>query len=93
VRTGYGNRSSSDVLADVAQYAAWPNVSRLDGIFFDETADKKASLYQSYAAAVRQDTWHLPGSIIILNPGAPVQTSYFGFVDEIVVFEDTFAAF
>jgi hypothetical protein len=93
VYTSYGKRNSSDVLADIANYTAWPTASRPDGIFFDETADQQATLYQSYAAAVRNATWHDPGSVVVLNPGAPVQTSYFSFADNIIVFENAYAAF
>ena len=57
VLTGYGTRDSSDVLADIATYMAFPTTYRPSGIFFDETSATSEYLdeYTTYAEQVRSD--------------------------------------
>ncbi|KIK61905.1 hypothetical protein GYMLUDRAFT_72957 [Collybiopsis luxurians FD-317 M1] len=94
VHTGYGTRSSSDVLADVSTYLNWPTSYRPSGIFFDETnaTSDNFGLYSSYAAKVRQG---IPsGSTVILNPGVNVADSdYFSIADFIVTAEQFYKKF
>ncbi|KAK7460544.1 hypothetical protein VKT23_009264 [Stygiomarasmius scandens] len=94
VRTQYGNRASSDVIADVETYMGWDAAYRPTGIFFDEvnaTADH-VQLYSDYAAQVRQDV--SGDSTVILNPGIPVSVDdYYGIADLIVTTETFFDDF
>ncbi|KAG6861049.1 hypothetical protein C0995_004550 [Termitomyces sp. Mi166 len=96
VLTGYGNRTSSEVFADVDTYAGWATAYHVEGIFFDEAANTPdmVSLYQSYASYVK--TKFGLSAYITLNPGTWDDTSspdYFSSVDLIVTFEKPYDEF
>ncbi|KAE9399233.1 hypothetical protein BT96DRAFT_1019687 [Gymnopus androsaceus JB14] len=94
VLTGYGTRDSSDVLADIATYMAFPTTYRPSGIFFDETSATSEYLdkYTTYAEQVRSDV--TSDSVVILNPGTNVaDTSYFSIADFIVTAEQFYDDF
>lgn len=91
VYTNYGNRSTSQVEADVDTYYNWYNVS---GIFFDQvaTAANQESYYQTLTNYVKS---HHCNGTVVLNPGAVPDQSYFTSTgaDCIVVFENTETVF
>ncbi|KAE9393134.1 hypothetical protein BT96DRAFT_979084 [Gymnopus androsaceus JB14] len=94
VLTGDGTRDSSEVLADIATYMAFPTTYRPSGIFFDETSATSEFLaeYTTYAEQVRSDV--TSDSIVILNPGTNVaDTSYFSIADFIVTAEQFYDDF
>jgi hypothetical protein len=94
VYTCYGNnncvsglpatRTTADVLADAAQYAAWYNV---DGIFLDEMSNTASALsfYETVAAGLRAAR---PGARIFGNPGVATPASYLAVADTLVTFEN-----
>ena len=89
VHTSYGQRSQSDVLAEVDRYFAW---YRVDGIFFDEASANCAR--QPYYAALRHAVRaHSAAALTVLNPGTQTAECYMAAADVIVTFEDTYAAY
>ncbi|KAE9399232.1 hypothetical protein BT96DRAFT_920310 [Gymnopus androsaceus JB14] len=94
VDTANGERASSDVLADIATYMAFPTTYRPSGIFFDDTTatSKFLSAYTTYANQVRADVPN--DSIVIFNPGETVtDTAFFSIANFIVTFEDFYDDF
>ena len=85
VHTGYGTRSSSDVLADVSTYLNWPTSYRPSGIFFDETnaTSDNFGLYSSYAAKVRQG---IPSGSTVSDVHVWFGTFIFGIFNHWIVF-------
>lgn len=70
VRTGYGTRNISDVLADVTTYSGWSsgvNIS-MHGIFFDEApydySDENAAFLLTINQAVKNSTGIQPDRIV-----------------------------
>ncbi|KAF8882289.1 Spherulation-specific family 4-domain-containing protein [Infundibulicybe gibba] len=87
VATGFGMRSSTDVVNDINTYSQWASLYRPDGIFFDEGATTANLLpnYQAFASRVHQD---FGTSFIVINPGTtPASSGYFNIADIIVTFE------
>ncbi|VDC05586.1 unnamed protein product [Peniophora sp. CBMAI 1063] len=91
VSTGYGDRSTSDVEADLDTYATWPTSYRPSGIFFDEVPDGsgQVSQYASYATYARNKGF----SYIVFNPGTTANLGYFSAADLLVTYEDAYSGF
>ncbi|BGP16269.1 hypothetical protein JCM10213_007713 [Rhodosporidiobolus nylandii] len=106
LRTGYGDRSASDVKADVAMYETWAGLSvsaggvegtpKLDGIFFDESPsfqDSETGLdtYKGYATVARSALGS--GATVIFNPGTPSSSKLYAFADYVVAYESYYKNF
>jgi Spherulation-specific family 4 len=87
ILTSYGAEDVSDIQDQVSMYAAWPSDVRVSGIFFDEIAEDNVPYYTSVADSVRSA---ISDSIVVFNPGTTCSTAYFEFVDEIMIFEDSY---
>lgn len=85
VHTSYGERSISDVLADVDTYVR--NYPLVTGIFFDEAANDASQLSyysQAYSYVMSQSGYDQ----VILNPGVQSDQGYLDISTSIVIFED-----
>ncbi|KAJ6545340.1 Spherulation-specific family 4 [Mycena capillaripes] len=94
VATGFGGRSSSDVITDIATYAQWGAAYRPTGIFFDETeaTTQFVSLYQSYATSVRSGPLG-SSAFVTFNPGVAPVTAFYTFADLVVSIENFYSSF
>lgn len=82
VATSYAGRSVSDVENEIHSYFSWYGVN---GIFLDEVSPNALSYYTSIRDFAKQSG----GShIVVLNPGAPVPSSYSSAGDIIVAYEN-----
>jgi len=85
VHTTYGERSISDVQADINTYAA--NYPLVTGIFFDEAANDASQLSyytQAYNFVMSKDGYNQ----VILNPGVQPDQGYLSISTNIVIFEN-----
>jgi len=85
VHTSYGDRSTTDVNADIDVYAAkYPG---LKGIFLDEASNSASEL--SYYSTVYNHIKSKSGYVnTILNPGTQPDQGYLAVSTNIVIFED-----
>ncbi|KAF9046963.1 hypothetical protein BDZ89DRAFT_1089466 [Hymenopellis radicata] len=92
VATGYGDRASESVVADIQTYAQWAESYRPSGIFFDEAASdaNSVSKYTTYTSSVASS---FPDSFTILNPGTTAASGYYTIADLVVSYEATFDGF
>ncbi|KAM0719794.1 hypothetical protein Q7P37_003928 [Cladosporium fusiforme] len=98
VRTGYGNRTLSDVLQDISTYSGWSNSSQgieMHGIFFDEAPHEYSADHAQYMKeandAVRDAVGIRGNKTIIHNPGVVPDTGLeLDTTDITVVFEQSF---
>ncbi|KAG8732591.1 hypothetical protein FRC12_019210, partial [Ceratobasidium sp. 428] len=93
VPTGYGNRASADVQADVHTYANWASAYRLNGIFFDEVdySAAKLPIYSQYSSYAKSQ---IPAGFVTLNPGtSAIDPGYYKIADQIVTVEQYFSDF
>lgn len=94
VYTTWGTRNISDVEADIATYEGWSNYTAQDisvnGIFMDE-APANTSLVP-YMAALYNNTKTVmtKGDIVILNPGTPIDASFYQYADVVNAYENTY---
>lgn len=91
IPTGYGKRSLIFLQNEVREYAAWPVVSRVEGIFFDEV---QPTAYEVLAKATTFARGMLGGneSLIVFNPGdIPPNYNLYASADQVVVYEDSYA--
>ncbi|PLB48609.1 putative spherulin 4-like cell surface protein [Aspergillus steynii IBT 23096] len=102
VATGWGDRSISEVEADIKQYADWPSASgnsafAVQGIFLDEGAtaysEATVSFYEQAAALIKQSSGLGPENYVVANPGTPPDAAYLKMVDSSVIFESPYAEF
>lgn len=85
VHTSYGQRSISDVEADINTWAA--NYPLITGIFFDEASSDASEL--PYYTQAYQQAMSKPGyNQVILNPGAEPDQGYYSVSTSIVIFEN-----
>jgi len=90
VHTSYGDRSTSDVYADIDTYASlYPG---LKGIFIDE-ASPSSSEISYYQGVYDQITGHSGYTNVILNPGTQPDQGYLAVSTSIVIFEDAASNF
>ena len=83
ISTSYAGKSISSVKEETSRYYDWYGVN---GIFLDEVSTGDASYYKS----IRDYAEKPSGSQdVILNPGAPVPSSYSGAGDIIIVYENS----
>lgn len=85
VHTSYGDRSLSDVQADVNTYAT--NYPLVRGIFFDEAANEAGKLEyytQAYNFVMSKEGYRH----VILNPGVQPDQGYLSISTNIVIFEN-----
>ncbi|CAG8972121.1 hypothetical protein HYALB_00008126 [Hymenoscyphus albidus] len=102
VRTGYGSRNISEVLADVNTYSGWAsnqsaNIA-MHGIFFDEApylySQQNAAFLVTINQAVKNSTGIQPDRITIHNPGTvPDARLVDDSTDFTVVFEGSYQEF
>ncbi|KAL9108023.1 MAG: hypothetical protein Q9227_007129 [Pyrenula ochraceoflavens] len=85
IATGNGDRAPSAVQSDIDSWTAIPELLP-DGFFFDE-ASSLASDSGVYASFASYAISKLPNAHITLNPGAPTTADYFGYSDQIVIYE------
>jgi hypothetical protein len=87
ILTSYGAEDLSDISDQVSMYASWPSDVRVSGIFFDEIAEDNVPYYTFVADSVRSA---ISNSLVVFNPGTTCSTAYFEFVDEVMIFEDSY---
>lgn len=94
-----------ELAANISTYQAWPSTCTagstgaalsVDGIFIDEApTDSSCYTYMENATALVKSAATTSGSdtTLVFNPGAAVDSSYFGLADYINVFENDEAAY
>jgi Spherulation-specific family 4 len=90
VNTDMTGVSTSEVENEVSTYAAWPSNIRPDGIFFDMVAENDVSYYQTISAFVKST---IANGIVVLNPGTLASSEYFGFVDQVMIYESSYSEY
>jgi hypothetical protein len=100
VSTAWATRNITVVQEEVKAYASWTDYAaaniQVSGIFFDEAPSANTTENLSYMSNVTTFAKGLLGpgrNKIIYNPGVMVDNSWFKLADEIVVYENTWAAF
>ncbi|GAA6019879.1 hypothetical protein JCM10207_003324 [Rhodosporidiobolus poonsookiae] len=106
VRTGYGDRSASDIESDVKTYASWSSMSvdaggvsgtpTLDGIFFDESLSFEDSTdgldaYSGYSSSAKSALGD--STTIIFNPGTTSSSELYDIATYVVSYEDAYDNF
>lgn len=92
VYSGYGNRYLSSMESDVSVYQTWNTYTsadiHMDGVFIDGTPSN--TQYVSYLQAISQfaKSTLTSGSLVYLNPGRPVDASFYPLADYIGAYED-----
>uniref|UniRef100_A0A7C5WY41 Spherulation-specific family 4 n=1 Tax=Thermocrinis ruber TaxID=75906 RepID=A0A7C5WY41_9AQUI len=87
VLTSYGNRSLEDVKNDMDKWLNFYGSERIDGFFIDEVVENYDYYREVFQHARSRN------KLIILNPGANINASFFNIADKIVVFEDSLTRF
>lgn len=97
VYTSYGNRSQSDVQADIDRWFQWYGTNYIDGIFLDEQASVsgKESYYKSIYQYIQSKK---SAALVVGNPGTNTIESYLvssgqRVTDVVCVFETDSAQF
>jgi hypothetical protein len=86
VHTSYARRSLDQLETEVNHYRRWYHV---DGVFVDEvTSDGSRRHLRYYGQLDNYIHRHLPGSVVVDNPGDNAAEAYTGVADELVLFED-----
>jgi hypothetical protein len=82
VATGYAKRAPDEVRADVDRWRSW---YALEGVFFDEVADRAATVerYRDFDRHARAQGV----TLVIGNPGTEVPEACAGLFDALVVYE------
>ncbi|RDL41762.1 Uncharacterized protein BP5553_01741 [Venustampulla echinocandica] len=100
VPTNWATRDMATVEQEIDCYAAWANYTeaniRVSGIFFDEAPSAANSDNLSYMGNVTSyaRTALGPGTDhMTFNPGVFVDPAWYKIADEIIIFENTWAAF
>ncbi|KAI5475148.1 spherulin 4-like cell surface protein [Pseudohyphozyma bogoriensis] len=89
VKTGYGDRASSDVQGDVDTYAGWGEDILLDGIFFDEVSTDGYATYEAYSTYAKGKFGN--DATLILNPGTTAPANYYSIASYVVSYESTYS--
>jgi hypothetical protein len=100
VSTTWATRNITTVQEEIKSYASWTNYTtadiRVSGIFFDETPSANTTENISYMSGV---TTFAKAALapsrnkVVYNPGVNVDESWFKLADEIIIYENTWAAF
>ncbi|KAH8592464.1 Spherulation-specific family 4-domain-containing protein [Bisporella sp. PMI_857] len=100
VHTSWTARNITQVKSEIDSYAAWVNYTdaaiAVDGIFFDETPSGFIGDTWAYLESITSYARRALGpskTHIALNPGVPVNQSFYELADSINIFENTYAAF
>ncbi|KAB8302565.1 hypothetical protein EYC80_005950 [Monilinia laxa] len=96
VYTSYGLRDISEIEADINKYVGWnkPAEIPVDGIFFDESPSNNSTFsYMSTLSSYAKTSLGAGKDYIFLNPGVPVDASFYTLADSINVFEESYAKF
>lgn len=96
VYTSYGVRNISDIEADINKYAEWnkPTKIPIDGVFFDESPSNNATFpYMSALSTYAKTSLGAGKDYIFLNPGVPVDASFYTLADSVNVLEETYVKF
>ncbi|KAF9461381.1 Spherulation-specific family 4-domain-containing protein [Collybia nuda] len=86
-----GDKSMSNVQAEIDTYAGWDSSYRPTGIFFDGVASEASlfSQYRTHATYARGKGFNFIG----LDPGEMPDSGYFGIADLVNVYESSYASF
>ncbi|KAA8576445.1 hypothetical protein MFRU_009g03000 [Monilinia fructicola] len=96
VYTSYGLRDISEIEADINRYVEWnkPTEIPIDGIFFDESPSNNSTFsYMSTLSSYAKTSLGAGKDYVFLNPGVPVDASFYTLADSINVFEESYANF
>ena len=100
VPTNWATRNITTVQAEISCYAAWANFTAanigVSGIFFDEAPSANTTDNLTYMSNVTAYARALLGhgkDKITYNPGVTVDESWYKIADEIIIYENTWAAF
>jgi len=83
VYTSYGSKSIGAVEADISSYHSWYTI---DGILFDEMSNVPGN--EAYYSNISQYAKSLGYTYTVGNPGSACPSSFFGTVDNLVIYED-----
>ncbi|CAK5276516.1 unnamed protein product [Mycena citricolor] len=91
VPTGFGQRDSGAINADVDTYKGWASAYAMQGIFYDEASQAAGDepFYQSIVTHAKNAGL----SFTVLNPGAVPDSGYFAFADVICTAEAFYKGF
>lgn len=89
VRTGYANRPQATVTGEVDQYAAWPDASKVQGIFYDETAQNAVDYMTAITTYART---RFNEAVVMFNPGTSATTAYYNIADFVMIAEIPYSA-
>jgi hypothetical protein len=87
VWTYYGSRSLEDVKNDMDKWLNFYGSERIDGFFIDEVVENYDYYREVFQHARSRN------KLVILNPGANMDASFFAIADKIVVFEGSLRGF
>jgi hypothetical protein len=100
VPTSWANRDQTAVMGDISAYAAWSNFSTaniaVQGIFFDEAPSLPNSATLSYMKTISTYARRALGpgrGHITFNPGVVVDPLFYNMVDDMIIFENSWAEF
>lgn len=100
VDTNYTNRAYSSVIADINTYANWSSYKQANismaGIFFDDVTANTSTAAHQYMRNVSSYAYKtVPSQVtpVIFNPGAIIDTTYFGYCDTMIEYEGSFAKY
>ncbi|KAH8881304.1 hypothetical protein GQ53DRAFT_832494 [Thozetella sp. PMI_491] len=94
VRTGFGQRNVSDILADVTTWATWTGNRSVSGIFLDETTTAtNQQNVTNLRTVVQYARTKFKFKPVICNFGTKVPPTYYDICDEVVAFENPLTNF
>ncbi|RAL63180.1 hypothetical protein DID88_004259 [Monilinia fructigena] len=96
VYTSYGLRDISEIEADINKYVEWNKPAKIpiDGIFFDESPSNNSTFsYMSTLSSYAKTSLGAGKDHVFLNPGVPVDASFYTLADSINVFEESYSKF
>ncbi|KAJ8070039.1 hypothetical protein OCU04_000440 [Sclerotinia nivalis] len=96
IYTSYASRDVSEIAADIEKYVEWntPTQLPIGGLFFDESPSNNSTFpYMSNLTTYAKTLLGAGKDYIFLNPGVPVDASFYTLADSINVFEESYAKF
>lgn len=87
INTFKATRDQGDVENDVTLYAGWDEAARVQGVFFDNTAQDNIPYYTAIADFAKSE---ITDAVIVFNPGAVADPAYFSVADQVMIYEDSY---
>jgi hypothetical protein len=87
INTMKATRDQADVENDVTLYAGWTEAARVQGVFFDNTAQDNIPYYTAVGDFAKSE---IENAVIVFNPGTVAAPAYFSVADQVMIYEDSY---